>query len=130
MTNTNHNEIISQPHHRSLRHLPMSEQNRAAQFAPYAALTGYEGVILETARLTQTQTELAEDRKAELDACLQALQTGDTIAVAYFKPDRYKSGGAYVTACGVLKYIDPVQRILKLTDGTEISIDAITDISG
>lgn len=108
----------------------MSEQNRAAQFAPYAALTGYEGVIRETARLTQTQKELAEDRKAELDACLQALQTGDTVAVTWFRPDRYKSGGAYVTARGYLKCIDTAHRTLKLTDKTEIPLDAITDISG
>lgn len=108
----------------------MSEQNRAAQFAPYAALTGYEGVIFETARLTQTQKELAEDRKAELDARLQVLQPGDTVAVVYFKPDEFKQGGAYITACGALKCIDPLRRMLKMTDGTEIPIDALTDISG
>lgn len=128
--NNQSNELIKKPHHRSLRHLPMPIQNRAAQFAPFAALSGYEDVIRETARLTQKQTELAEDRKAELNACLQTLQPGDPVTVTYFKPDKYKQGGASATVRGRLKCIDTVFRKLKLTDGKQIPLDAITDISG
>ncbi len=108
----------------------MPVQKRAAQFAPFAALSGYENVIRETARLTQRQTELAEDRKAELNICLQTLQPGDPVTVTYFQPDQYKQGGASLTVSGRLKCIDTVFRKLKLTDDTQIPIDAITDVSG
>lgn len=128
--NTKHNEIISQPHHRSRTRMPMPMQKRAAQFAPFAALSGYESVIRETARLTQAQTELAEDRKEELDRCLRSLQEGQTVTVTFFKPDKYKTGGALCTVCGTLKCIDPTFRRLCLTDGTQVFLDAITDVSG
>ena len=110
----------------------MSSFDRAAQFAPFAALTGYDAVIAETARLTEAQIELDEGGKALLDEKLRLLQAKlqekPAAAFQIFRPDICKSGGTYETITGNVKKIDPVARVLVLTGGETISIDRIYGI--
>jgi hypothetical protein len=110
----------------------MSQLDRAAQFSPFAALTGYGDAIDETGRLTQTRVELDEHQKSLLDERLRALAarigSAPELTATWFVPDAKKAGGAYVTRTGRLRRIDPARRLLQLTDGTEIPIEDIYDI--
>lgn len=116
----------------SPRHVPMPMIDRAAQFSPFAALTGYNDVIRETARFTDECKELDETSKAELNRKLQIIgeymDVQPEITVVHFRQDERKSGGAYVTTVGKLKKIDPYQRELVLLDRTRIPIDWIYQI--
>jgi len=127
-----YDNIIQLPRHRSLRHSPMSNFDRAAQFAPFAALTGYDAVIAETGRLTDVQIELDEGGKAPLDEKLQIIREHlaekPPVTLRVFCPDRYKSGGAYENITGHVKKIDPVSRVLVLMEGDIIPIDRIYGI--
>lgn len=133
MDTETYRSIIALPHHKSDTKAAMPLYNRAAQFAPFAALSGYDGVIRETARQTQTQTELCEDRKEELNTCLQQLaadlDSAPQVSITYYVPDKYKKGGEYRTVQGGIRRIDTLRRELLLADGTRISIDTISDIS-
>ena len=110
----------------------MSNFDRAAQFSPFAALTGYDAVIAETGRLTDTRIELDEGGKALLDEKLQTirehLEEHPAVMLTVFCPDSRKSGGAYETITGNVKKIDPVARILVLTGGEVIPVDRIYGI--
>lgn len=127
-----YDDIIGLPHHVSATypHMPMAD--RAAQFMPFRALTGYEDTVRETARYTDERIELTEDEKALLDTRLQTL--ADEIAgqpqvtVTYFQPDKKKAGGAYVFTTGQLKKIDDYEGTLILTNGQRIPIADIMDI--
>lgn len=125
-------DIINLPRHVSRTRPQMPRANRAAQFAPFAALTGYDSAIHETARLTENQIVLGEDAIAALDRKLRILSDevdhNPEITVTYFKPDTRKSGGAYVTATGAIKKIDEFERTLLFTDGSSIVIESILDI--
>ena len=116
----------------SKKRSPMSNFDRAAQFSPFAALTGYDAVIAETGRLTDTQIELDEGGKALLDEKLQTirehLEEHPAVKLTVFCPDSRKSGGAYETVTGNVKKIDPVARILVLIGGEVIPIDRIYGI--
>ena len=116
----------------SKKRSPMSNFDRAAQFSPFAALTGYDAVIAETGRLTDTQIELDEGGKALLDEKLQTvrehLEEHPAVKLTVFCPDSRKSGGAYETITGNVKRIDPVARILVLTGGGVIPVDRIYGI--
>ena len=118
----------------SQKHPPMSRADRAAQFSPFAALTGYEAAVKETARLTQGKIELSDEEKESIDRVLQALyanlQDQPPVIVTYFLPDQKKDGGAYVTVTGALKRIDLLERRLIFTDGTLIPIGAISQLQG
>lgn len=83
----------------------MSMEKRAAQFAPFAALTGHADAVEETARITQERVELTEDRKEQIDRVLQEVQLQDNVVLVYFLPDVYKEGGSYQTASGVIEKI-------------------------
>ena len=111
---------------------PMRISDRAAQFSPFAALTGYDGVIAETGRLTEAHIELDEGGKALLDEKLQMLLThlGEkpVVKLRVFCPDSRKSGGSYETVTGHVKKIDPVTRCMVLTGGDVISLDRIYGI--
>lgn len=127
-----YDDIIGLPHHVSATrpHMPMID--RAAQFMPFRALTGYEGAVQETARLTDQKIELSGDEKAALDAKLQRLAddlgSQPTVTLVYFRPDERKSGGAYLTVAGRLKKIDRHQGVLILTGGERIPIEDILEI--
>ena len=127
-----YDDIISLPHHVSSAHPHMPMRDRAAQFMPFRALTGYEAAVHETARLTDSKAELTEDEKALLDLRLQELADRITehpkVTLTYFQPDKRKAGGAYVTASGRLKKIDDLAGVLILTGGERIVIEDIVDI--
>ena len=130
----NYEDIINLPHHVSSRHTPMSLLNRAAQFAPFAALTGYDEAVKETARYTDDETELDESRLEILNERLRFLQSVQierpVVTITFFQSDERKSGGAYVAATGSVKKIDDYERLVTLTDGTIIPIDRIVEITG
>ena len=117
-----HSRPVSRFHH------PMSRLNRAAQFAPFDALTGFGAAIREMARRTEERRELDEDRKAALNAQLLRLKEGSAVAVCYFQPDERKDGGAYLRVSGTVRKLDAQTRILHLTDGTEIPVEQIYQI--
>lgn len=124
-----YDDIIHLPHHVSETRSRMSLHDRAAQFMPFAALTGYDAAILETARLTENRVELAEDRQATLNARLalvqEHLKEEPEIAIVYFVPDARKEGGAYRTVVGRAKKIDPIERRVIMQDGTGIPMEDI-----
>ena len=125
-------DIINMPHHTSQTRPRMSMINRAAQFSPFAALTGYDAAVKETARLTDNQIELDECAKEMLSDKLQIitehLDDMPQITFIYFEPDKKKSGGAYCSVTGKVKEIDEYERIVKLMDGTKIPIQHICGI--
>lgn len=110
----------------------MSPTERAAQFSPFAALSGHAAAITEAGRLTQPKIELGEDSRAILDRkqqlLLPHLNSRPEICVTYFRPDPRKEGGQYITARGRLKKIDPLSRVLVLTDGTVIPTQEISEL--
>lgn len=126
---TEYDDIIDLPRPKS-KHEPMPMSDRAAQFSPFAALTGYGDAIDETARLTDARIELSEEERAELDYKQQYLATLDspTVTVTYFVPDERKSGGAYVTHTGVLKRVDEVERMVVFKGGLRVPLDEVMDI--
>jgi len=129
-----YDDIINLPHHVSTKHPPMAAIGRAAQFSPFAALTGYDAAIKETGRLTDERVDLDEYLANALSDRLQIvaerIAEQPEIAITYFQPDRMKSGGSYVTAASVVKKIDEHKRIVIMTDGRTIPIDEIVGIEG
>ena len=125
-------DIIHLPHHVSSVHPHMPVSDRAAQFAPFAALTGYGDVIKETARLTDEEPDLSEDEKQELNYKIQlaCALPGEKpeIVLTYFVQDEKKSGGAYHTARGKIRRIDPDAGQIILEDGGRIPLDCVVDI--
>lgn len=127
----NYDDILRLPHHVSKTHPRMSRQDRAAQFSPFAALTGYEAVVKETARLTEERRMLTEDEIAELDARLRlAMDLDAEITVTWFRPDDKKAGGSSVTTTGRIKKADELQHVLTMEDGTKIPIQDVTAVNG
>lgn len=136
-TNTDkrkYEDMINLPHHVSSVHPQMDILARAAQFAPFAALTGYDAAIRETARLTDKEIELDEAAKEILDEKLQIVRESipeqPVIEITYFKPDLNKSGGAYETILGEVKKIDEVSHSLIMQDGLRIRINRILNVEG
>lgn len=133
MDNFRYGDILNLPRHVSPTRRPMPPLERAAQFSPFAALTGYDAAIAESARATQEKAELGEWELKELDEKLRRLLAAKDhplITVTYFQPDSRKQGGAYVTVTERLKRIRLPERQLMLTDGTVLSLDAISALSG
>lgn len=129
-----YDDIIYLPHHVSTTRSRMAVIDRAAQFSPFAALTGHNAAIKETARLTEERVELDEYMKEALNDKLQIitdqLKESPEVEITYFQPDEKKNGGVYVTAINTVKKIDIYERIVIMTDGTEIPIDEIINIAG
>ena len=127
-------DIIQLPHPVSSNHEPMSVHDRAAQFSPFAALTGFDGAIQETARLTVQKIELDETEKAILDEKLRIIQEQlsrqPEVEFLYFRPDELKTGGAYVSIRGIVNKIHEYDRVVVMQDGIRIPIDEIVDITG
>ena len=124
-----YDDIIDLPHPTSSKHPHMPMSDRAAQFSPFAALVGHGAAIKEATRLTGRKIELTEEEKSVLDERLRLLdETGGQAAFTWFLPDGKKEGGAYVTAAGTVKKIDPLEGRVILTDGTAIPIEDILEI--
>ena len=117
--------IIDHPHHVSKVHPQMSMLNRAAQFSPFAALTGYDAAIEETARLTDRRIELTEAEEAEISRKLAGLKRGDEVELTWFVPDKKKTGGRYVTQSVTVKQLVPTEGKVALADGRSIEMSAI-----
>lgn len=128
----NYKDIINLPHHVSTRHPQMSMMNRAAQFAPFAALTGHSAAIEETARLTELQQELADEDSEILNQKMaylrEAINEHPTISITYFEPDKRKSGGRYMSIEGQLQNIDDYNQTIVLKNGEAIPLKSILDI--
>ena len=129
-----YSKIINLPHHQSATRKRMSNYDRAAQFAPFAALTGHDEAIKETARLTDDYMEMGEDRLGELSAkiklLIDKLSEQPEITVVYFIPDERKSGGSYAEKTGVVRIIDEYERKLVFYDSDKILIDRVADFKG
>lgn len=131
-----YDDIIKLSHHISKKHPQMSMEERAAQFAPFAALVGYEDAVEETARITTKRIELNEEEKNALDIKLQMLneqirvQIYPNVIIMYFVPDLKKDGGKYIKVSGTVKRIDEYKQLIILDDKTEISINEIISING
>jgi len=127
-----YDDIIHLPHHRSKKHAPMPLIDRAAQFSPFAALTGHDAAIKETARLTDRKIELDEYEIAVLDEKLQEvreqLKNHPEIEVTWFQPDMRKEGGEYVTGSGKVKKLEEYTKTIIMEDGTRIRIEDIIDL--
>lgn len=128
----NYDDIIDLPHHVSATRPQMSMMDRAAQFSPFAALTGYDAAIKETARLTDQKIDLDDYEKEEINDKIQLIteHLGEDfeVVITYFQPDSRKAGGAYVDAVGIVKKIDEYDRVIILQDGKKTPIDDILDI--
>lgn len=129
-----YDDIIHLPHHVSKTHPQMPVSDRAAQFAPFAALTGHDAAIRETARLTEEKAELDENAKMIIDEKLRFVQetlpAKPEITVTYFQPDEKKAGGKYMTASGNVKKIDMYKGLIIMTDGLKIPFDDIYEVEG
>lgn len=133
-----YDDMLDLEHPTSKKHIRMSLLNRAAQFAPFAALTGFDGEVKETARLTDAEIYLTEDAKLEIDTTLQKLMaeidSHPEIEVTYFSPDAKKEGGSYETTFGKLKKIDTYTGELiffaenGIANGTKVQISRILSI--
>ena len=127
-----YDDIIHLPHHVSAErpHMPMLD--RAAQFSPFAALTGYEAAIAETARLTDAKRELSEEQKEAIGKQLLALRsrlkTDPQVCVTYFVPDSRKAGGAYKAISGAARKVDEARGILEMQNGLTIPFDDIINL--
>lgn len=125
-------DIVDLPHHVSKKHPQPTMADRAARFAPFAAITGYEEMVLEEARITDDFLELDEGTISVLNAKLQMVQEllseQPEITFIYFQPDQRKAGGAYITKTGTVKRIDEYEQLVIMTDGTRIPINHIFEI--
>ena len=126
-------DIIDLPHPTSQNHSRMSLHDRAAQFSPFAALTGHHAAIAETGRLTDQRIELDESESARVDAELQHLQEllpeRPTGSITYFVPDERTTGGSYRTVTGEVKRIDTVGGVIQMMDRREITIEEVFSIA-
>ena len=130
--NNRYDEIMGLPHHVSKTRPQMPLSDRAAQFAPFAALTGYDSAIKETGRLTDERIELDEEALTALDRKYQllmdTLDDAPEVTIIYFQPDERKAGGQYVSATGTVKKVDTFGRRILLQDGTRIPLDSVYDL--
>lgn len=129
-----YDDIIKLPHHVSKRHPQMSIMARSAQFAPFAALSGYDEAVKETARLTDKRLEIDDGLKSilnnKLQYILENININPEIIFTYFVYDKKKTGGKYIEKIGVVKKIDLIEKYIQLTDKSKIPIEEIIDING
>lgn len=130
--NKNYDDIINLPHHVSKKRPQMSIEQRSAQFAPFAALTGYEEKVKETARLTDKKIELEEGQKEiinnKLLYILENIDSKQEVTFTYFVKDSKKSGGKYIEKNGIVRKIDMIEQYIQLIDKSKIDINDIIDI--
>lgn len=128
---TAYEDIINLPHHTSRNHPQMTMLQRAAQFAPFAALTGHDAAIQETARLTDDELDLSDNGRELLDrklAYLLSYSGNPLVTITYFVPDQRKQGGAYASVTGQIRKIEQYERSVVMTDGTKIPFEHIADL--
>ena len=127
-------DIINLPHHVSANRPQMSMADRAAQFSPFAALTGYDAAIHETGRLTDNKIELDEETlnilNMKLRLLVENLDDEPEVTFTYFKPDGRKAGGAYIEVTGRVKKVDDFERRIVMQNGTKMPMDDILNIEG
>ena len=127
-------DMYEMPHHTSPTRPRMSLRSRAAQFAPFAALTGHDAAIAETARLTDNKIDLDESTVSLLNEKLRILirdiDKRNEVSVTYFRPDSKKRGGKYITVKGIVKKLDQIEGKLVFEDGQEIPLNNILEIEG
>lgn len=132
--NDNYDDIINLPHHVSKVHPQMSMLARAAQFAPFAALTGHGAAIAETARLTDDERELGEENTTILNRKMALLKSRlhehPSVCITFFMPDERKTGGSYQTTSGYINKIDDYEQTILMSNGILIPIQHIFDIDG
>lgn len=132
--NGKYDKIMGLPHHVSKTRPQMPMSDRAAQFAPFAALAGYDAAIKETGRLTDERIELDVEALSALDMkyqlLMEALDEAPEVTITYFQPDERKAGGKYVSAVGAVKKIDDFERRITMRDGTRIPTDDVLSIDG
>ena len=132
--NGKYDEIMGLPHHVSKTRPQMPMSDRASQFAPFAALTGYDAAIKETGRLTDERIELDVEALSALDMkyqlLMEALDEAPEVTITYFQPDERKAGGKYVSAVGTVKKIDDFERRITMQDGAKIPMDDVLSIEG
>ncbi len=128
-----YDDIINLEHHVSKKHKQMSIEERSAQFAPFAALVGYEDEVKETERITERMIEITEEIRSILDEKIHLIQNKiaeqPEVTITYFIADSKKQGGKYQTINGIIKKIDNYEKKLILTSNTEIFIKDIIEIS-
>lgn len=128
----NYDDIINLPHHVSASRPQMPMSDRAAQFSPFAALTGYDAAIKETGRLTDAKIELDDeglnDLNMKFQLLLEHLDDEPEVKITYFKADEKKAGGVYLEAIGIVKKLDDFERLITMQDGAKIPMDDILDI--
>ena len=129
-----YDDILRLPHHISASRKPMAMTARAAQFAPFAALSGYDAEVQEAGRLTDRPIEPDEYEKEAMNARLRLLtrhlREKWVVSLVFFQPDERKAGGAYVTRTGTVKKLYETERLLTLTDGTVIPLDDLIALDG
>jgi len=126
-----YDDILNLPYHQSTERPRMSLHDRAAQFAPFAALAGHEEAVDETARLTDERVILDESAKEKLDEQMKAVMEGQgekEVSITYFRPDSKKSGGAYLTDVGTIKKLDEINRQIVMDSGMIIPVENIISI--
>ena len=127
-------DMLDMPHHVSSRHPQMSMEKRAAQFSPFAALTGYGDAVEETARLTDQKAELADEIldviNLKLNILSEHLQEKPVICITYFRKDPRKDGGTYITITDTVRKIDTFHKVILMDNGTEVPVEEISAIEG
>jgi len=123
-----YSDIINQPYQKSTKHPPMSTLDRAAQFAPFAPLTGHKEAVLETARYVSSKKILDDDQKHIINQQLRKIKAHSTIELTYFVADANKTGGAYITDIISIKKIDEYEKVIITTNNQKIKIEDIYEI--
>ena len=128
----NYEDIRNHERYQLKHHTPMSLESRAAQFAPFAALVGYDEEIGEAARSTDGREELSEDAIDALNQAFQKLLEHEKerplVTVTYFQPDAKKDGGRYMTYTGNFRFYDAEKRVMKFVDGMVIGVGQVCRI--
>jgi hypothetical protein len=125
-----YSKIIEHPHYRSKKRKPMSMMQRAAQFSPFAALSGYDEAVHETTRATESKRLLDDDARNDIDRTLRfALLSHKPVSITYYVPDLSKPGGSYITFTGCIHQVDMSEDVVIMNDGSAILMYNITDIS-
>lgn len=129
-----YDDIINLPHHVSATRPQMSMMDRAAQFSPFAALTGYDAAIKETGRLTDEKIEMDAEAlnilNMKFQILIDSLAEKPEVTFTYFKPDKRKDGGAYIDVTGIVKKVDDFERLIVMQSGAKIPMDDVLEIEG